>query len=88
MNQYIKRLTIDDVIQECNSICSSYEIKSMADNAPIENQKDYMKHYQIAEWLQELKAYRDMKAILQNTKSIKRSKIKFRWPKFRKRKSH
>lgn len=53
------KLTIDEVIQDCNNICSGYEIASELSKEPIENQKDYIKHYQIAEWLMELKAYKN-----------------------------
>lgn len=53
------KLTIDEVIQDCNNICSGYELASEQSKEPIENQKDYIKHYQIAEWLMELKAYKD-----------------------------
>lgn len=53
------KLTIDEAIQDCNNICSGYELASELSKKPIENQKDYIKHYQIAKWLMELKEYKD-----------------------------
>lgn len=55
----MEKLTIDEVIQDCNNTCSGYEFASELSKKPIQNQKDYMKHYQIAEWLMELKAYKE-----------------------------
>lgn len=55
----MEKLTIDEAIQDCNSRCSGYEIESELSKQPIQNQKDYIKHYQIAEWLLELKAYKE-----------------------------
>ncbi|MCM1273210.1 MAG: helicase associated domain-containing protein [Clostridium sp.] len=55
----MEKITIDEVIQDCNNICLNYELASELSKEPIENQKDYIKHYKIIEWLQELKEYKD-----------------------------
>ncbi|MCM1172097.1 MAG: hypothetical protein NC393_08205 [Clostridium sp.] len=55
----MEKLTIDEVIQECSNICLNYELASELSKQPIENQKDYIKHYQIIDWLMELKEYKE-----------------------------
>lgn len=57
--QYMEKLTIDEVIQDCNNTCSGYELASELSKKPIQNQQNYIKHYQIAEWLMELKVYKE-----------------------------
>lgn len=55
----MNKLTIEQIIEECNNICAGYEAASMTNGEPIENQREYMKHYQVAEYLIELREYRD-----------------------------
>lgn len=61
----MSRLTIDDVIGHCNRHTERTEkhmSRETLENMPIEENsfiKEYWEHRQVAEWLEELQAYKD-----------------------------
>lgn len=59
----MERLTIDEVIEHCRRTCEKTELFTIArgqEQGDITS-KNYWEHYQVEEWLKELKQYRDAK---------------------------
>lgn len=57
----MERLTIDEVIEHCRRTCEKIELFAIArgqEQGDITS-KNYWEHYQVEEWLKELKQYRD-----------------------------
>ena len=56
------RLTIDEVIEHCNRTCDMTEEIAKAKGHEIESieSKQFWEHYQVREWLKELKQYREI----------------------------
>lgn len=61
----MKRLSIDEVIEHCNKTCDSIKNVSVARGTQIES-KQYQEHYQVGEWLTELKKVRQFIEPLRN----------------------
>lgn len=57
----MERLTIDEVIEHCNKTCDMTEKIAKARGHELESieSKQFWEHYQVREWLKELKSYRD-----------------------------
>lgn len=55
-----ERLTIDEIIQHCNRTCENTEMLAIARGQNQEDitSKGYWEHYQVANYLEELKQYR------------------------------
>ena len=55
-----ERLTIDEIIQHCNRTCENTEMFAIArgQNQDDITSKGYWEHYQVANYLEELKQYR------------------------------
>jgi len=55
------RLTIDEVIEHCRRTCENTELLASARGQKQDDitSKNYWEHYQVEEWLKELKQYRD-----------------------------
>ena len=55
-----ERLTIDEIIQHCNITCENTEMLAIARGQNQEDitSKGYWEHYQVANYLEELKQYR------------------------------
>lgn len=59
----MERLTIDEVIEHCRRTCENTEMLAIArgqEQSDITS-KNYWEHYQVEEWLKELKEYREAK---------------------------
>lgn len=57
----MSRLTIDEVIKHCRKTCESIEMVAIAQGKNQEDitSRQYWEHFQVEEWLNELKKYRD-----------------------------
>lgn len=55
-----ERLTIDEIIQHCNRTCENTEIMAISKGQTQEDitAKSYWEHYQVSNYLEELKQYR------------------------------
>lgn len=56
--EIIKKFTIDEIIAHCDKVCGAYETISEETGRSIHCIDDYMRYYQIEEWLNELKEYK------------------------------
>ena len=72
-----ERLTIDEIIQHCNITCENTEMLAIARGQNQEDitSKGYWEHYQVANYLEELKQYRaigtveDVKELARNERN-------------------
>lgn len=57
----MERLSIDEVIEHCNKTCDMTEKIAKARGHKLESieSKQFWEHYQVREWLKELKTYKD-----------------------------
>lgn len=57
----MERLSIDEVIEHCNRTCDMTEKIAKARGHELESieSKQFWEHYQVREWLKELKQYKD-----------------------------
>lgn len=57
-----EKLTIDEIIQHCHRTCEMHEFTAVVKGQKQEDieSKNYWEHYQVANYLEELKQYRDL----------------------------
>ena len=57
----MERLSIDEVIEHCNKTCDMTEKIAKARGHELQSieSKQFWEHYQVREWLKELKKYKD-----------------------------
>ena len=71
-----ERLTIDEVIEHCNrhtEIMEKHSGREQLEETPIGNSnimKQYWEHRQVADWLEELKAYREIGTVEECTEAV------------------
>ena len=71
-----ERLTIDEIIQHCNITCENTEMLAIARGQNQEDitSKGYWEHYQVANYLEELKHYRAIGTI-EELKALKEKSV-------------
>lgn len=76
----MQRLSIDEVIAHCNRHTESMEShsgRSRLEETPVGNSdimKQYWEHRQVAEWLEELKQYKEIGTV-ENFKALKEKSV-------------
>ena len=55
------KMTMDEVLEHCNKVCDFTEKYTIANGYKIEDikSKQYWEHYNVREWLEELKEFRE-----------------------------
>ena len=71
-----ERLTIDEIIQHCNITCKNTEMFAIARGQNQEDitSKGYWEHYQVANYLEELKQYRAIGTVEECRNAVEKMK--------------